>query len=229
MVKSRTRKRWPRLILLTITGIVIAFYSFCTLAILAMRWINPPTTVVQIERRVEAWRTKRSYRKRFSPVPMAAISLSLQHAVVAAEDARFYQHHGFDWIQVQKVVQTDLAKHRLGRGASTITQQLVKNVFFGTERSIIRKGLEFTVVPVMEALLPKKRILELYLNLIEWGPGVYGAQAACEFWYHVPAAKVGREESARLAAIIPSPLRRTPARENEYSADILNRLREMGW
>ena len=229
MVKSRTRRRWPRLILLAIAGIVIAFYAFCTLAIFAMRWIDPPTTVVQIERRVAAWHAEHPYRKRFVPVPIAAISLSLQHAVVAAEDARFYQHHGFDWIQVQKVVQTDLARHRLGRGASTITQQLVKNLFLGTERSIIRKGVEFTLVPVMEALLSKSRILELYLNVIEWGPGVYGAQAACEFWYHVPAAKLGREESARLAAIIPNPLKRTPAHENEYSVDILERLRQMGW
>jgi len=229
LVKSRTRRRWPRLILLAIACIVIAFYAFCTLATLAMRWIDPPTTAVQIERRIAAWQAKHPYRKRSVPVPMAEISLNLQHAVVAAEDARFYQHHGFDWIQVQKVVETDLARHRLGRGASTITQQLVKNLFLGTERSIIRKGVEFTLVPVMEALLPKKRILELYLNVIEWGPGVYGAQAACEFWYHVPAAKLGREESARLAAIIPNPLKRTPSRENEYSVDILERLRQMGW
>jgi len=194
-----------------------------------MRWLDPPVTAVQIERRIEAWREDSPYQERYSPVPLRRISPHLQHAVIAAEDGRFYQHHGFDWIQVQKVMKTDLAKHRLGRGASTITQQLVKNLFLGTERSIVRKGVEFTLVPIAEALLGKNRILELYLNVIEWAPGVYGAQASTEFWYHVPAARLGREQSARLAAIIPNPLKRTPSRENEYSADILLRMRETGW
>ena len=112
-------------------------------------------------------------------MPLARIAPELQHAVIAAEDGRFYQHHGIDWKEVQKVVDQDLDDGRIGRGGSTITQQLVKNLFFTTSRSFLRKGIEFTLAPVAELILPKQRILELYLNVIEWGPGVYGAEAAC--------------------------------------------------
>ena len=126
-------------------------------------------------------------------------------------------------------METDIEKHSLGRGASTITQQLVKNLFLGTERSLIRKGVEFTLVPIMELLLPKNRILELYLNVIEWGPAVFGAEAASEHWYHTPASQLNREQAARLAAIIPNPLRRNPAREGEYAEEIELRMKQMGW
>jgi monofunctional biosynthetic peptidoglycan transglycosylase len=141
----------------------------------------------------------------------------LPHAVVAAEDSRFFQHHGFDWVEIEKALDEEDERGRL-RGASTITQQLVKNLFFTTWRSAIRKGLETTATPLAEAILPKKRILELYLNVIEWGPGVYGAEAAAQYHYAVPAARVSREQAARLAAILPSPLKRKPARMDRYSA-----------
>jgi len=173
--------------------------------------------MVQIERRIEALSQHRPYSKRYEFVPLRRISPSLQHAVIAAEDGRFFQHHGFDWVEMQKVLEQDRQRHKLGRGGSTITQQLVKNLFLSTNRSLIRKAMEFTLVPITELLLPKNRILELYLNVIEWGPGVYGAQAASEYYYHSPASSLGREESARLAAVIPSPLKRRPAQMNEYS------------
>ena len=95
--------------------------------------------------------------------------------MISAEDGRFYQHHGIDWKEVQKVVDQDMEDGHLGRGGSTITQQLVKNLFFTTSRSVVRKGVEFTLAPLAEWVLPKQRILELYLNVIEWGPGVFGA------------------------------------------------------
>ena len=120
-------------------------------------------------------------------------------------------------------------KHTVGRGASTITQQLVKNLLLGTERSYIRKGIEFTLVPVAEWFLTKNRILELYLNVIEWGPGIYGAEAASEHWYHVAALELTREQAARLAAIIPNPLRRTPTNETAYAEEIEGRMKMMGW
>ena len=110
-------------------------------------------------------------------VPLTRVALEFQHAVVAAEDASFYQHHGFDWREIRIAVEEDSDDRRV-RGASTITQQLVKNLFFGTGRSFVRKGLEATLVPVAEFALGKRRILELYLNVVEWGPGVYGAEAA---------------------------------------------------
>jgi monofunctional glycosyltransferase len=115
------------------------------------------------------------------------------------------------------------------RGASTITQQLVKNLFFGTGRSVLRKGAEFTLVPVAEFVLGKQRILELYLNMVEWGPGIYGAESACRYYYGIPAQSIGRQEAARLAAILPAPLKRRPERMTNYSTIILERMHQMGW
>jgi monofunctional biosynthetic peptidoglycan transglycosylase len=105
----------------------------------------------------------------------------------------------------------------------------VKNLFFGTGRSFLRKGAEFTLVPITEFCLGKRRILELYLNVVEWGPGIYGAEAASRYYYTTPARSIGRQQGARLAAILPAPLKRRPARMNEYSAIILERMRQMGW
>jgi monofunctional biosynthetic peptidoglycan transglycosylase len=148
--------------------------------------------------------------------------------VIAAEDGRFYQHHGFDWQQIEIDAKWDMEGER-ERGASTLTQQLVKNLFFGTGRSIVRKAAEASLVPVAEVVLGKRRILELYLNEVEWGPGIYGAEAASRNYYKVPAKRVGREQGARLAAILPAPLKRRPERMNGYAAIILERMREMGW
>ena len=197
--------------------------------ILALRWINPPATAVQIQREVETLLAKKPYNKRHLYVPLSRIAPDLQYAVIAAEDGRFYVHHGFDWLELRKVMQADLAKHSIGRGASTITQQLAKNLFLGTERSMIKKGIEFTLVPMFELFLTKNRILELYLNEIEWGPGVFGAEAATEFWYRTPATRITRDQAARLAAIIPNPLRRAPGREDEYGEEIQERMKRMGW
>jgi monofunctional biosynthetic peptidoglycan transglycosylase len=196
--------------------------------LVAARWIDPPTTAVHMQRRVQAWIRHTPYQKRYRFIPLSQISPDLQHAVIAAEDSRFYQHHGFDWHEVQIAAEDDLEGGRL-RGASTLTQQLVKNLFFGTGRSFLRKGAEFTLVPVAEFVLGKRRILELYLNVVEWGPGVYGAEAACRYHEGIPARNIGREPAARLAAILPAPLRRRPERMNRYSALILERMRQMGW
>ena len=193
-----------------------------------LKWIDPPTTAVQTERRVQSWFSGKPYQKRYEFVPLSGISPQLQHAVVAAEDARFYQHHGFDWHEIQIAAEEDMDGGRK-RGASTITQQLVKNIFFGTSRSVLRKGAEFTLVPVAEFVLGKQRILELYLNVVEWGPGVYGADAACRTYYKSPARSVGRDQAVRLAAILPAPLKRKPERMNHYSGLILERMEQMGW
>jgi monofunctional glycosyltransferase len=218
-----------RAIAASVLVVLMGLYALCALLVLALRWIDPPTTMVQTQRRLEAMRRHRPYKKLHVFVPLRRIAPDLQHAVISAEDGRFRQHHGFDWVEMQKVLEDDIKRGRLGRGGSTITQQLVKNLFLTTERSLIRKAAEFAVVPMMEALLSKDRILELYLNVIEWGPGIYGAQAASEYYYHVPASGVSREQSARLAAIIPAPLKRKPERMNEYSEEILNRMARVGW
>jgi monofunctional glycosyltransferase len=226
--KTLLRKGFLRSFLrwLVIGGVLV--WSLAALILLATRWIDPPSTAVHIQRRLQAWIHHTSYHNRYKFVPLSQISPDLQHAVIAAEDARFYQHHGFDWHEIQIAAGDDLEGGRT-RGASTITQQLVKNLFFGTGRSVLRKGAEFTLVPVAEFVLGKRRILEIYLNVIEWGPGIYGAESACLYYDGTTARNIGREKAARLAAILPAPLKRRPERMNNYSVLILERMSQMGW
>jgi monofunctional biosynthetic peptidoglycan transglycosylase len=207
---------------------VALVWVLAALTLVMARWVDPPTTALHMERRFQAWIHNAKYQERYEFVPMKQISPELQHAVVAAEDARFYQHHGFDWEAMEIAAEDDMKGGKL-RGGSTITQQLVKNLFFGTERSILRKGAEFTLVPVAELVLGKQRILELYLNVVEWGPGVYGAEAASRYWYRISARSIDRERGARLAAILPLPLKRHPERMDRYSELILERMRQVGW
>jgi monofunctional biosynthetic peptidoglycan transglycosylase len=208
--------------------VLAAFWLVAALTLVALRFIDPPTTAVHVERRFQAWIHNKPYSSRYTFVPLQEISPELQHAVIAAEDARFYQHHGFDWHAIQIAAEDDLEGGRT-RGGSTLTQQLVKNIFFGTSRSFLRKGAEATLVPVAEFALGKQRILELYLNVVEWGPGVYGAEAASRYYYRTSARSLDRQQASRLAAILPSPLKRRPDRMNHYSELILERMRQMGW
>lgn len=207
---------------------VALLWALAVLLLVVARWVDPPTTAVHIQRRLQALVRGTPYQKQYKFIPLKQISPDLQHAVIASEDARFYQHHGFDWHQIQIATEDDLGGGRV-RGASTITQQLVKNLFFGTGRSIFRKGAEFTLVPVAEFVLGKQRILELYLNVVEWGPGIYGAESACRHYYGTSARNIGRQQAARLAVILPAPLKRRPERMNHSSARILERMRQMGW
>jgi monofunctional biosynthetic peptidoglycan transglycosylase len=209
-------------------AIVVFVWVLDALLLVAMRWIDPPTTAVHIERRVQAWIHHTPYQERYKFIPLSQISPNLQHAVVAAEDGRFYQHHGFDWRAIHLAAEEDMEGGRT-RGGSTLTQQLVKNLFFGTSRSIVRKGAETTLVPVAELVLGKRRILELYLNVVEWGPGVYGADAASRFHYKTPARSISRQQSAQLAAVLPAPLTRKPEHMSHYSVVILRRMRQVGW
>jgi monofunctional biosynthetic peptidoglycan transglycosylase len=221
--KSRFRSfvRWTFLALASL-------WSLAALSLVAARWIDPPTTAVHVQRRLQAWIHHTPYQEHYKFIPLSQISPHLQHAVVAAEDARFYQHHGFDWHAIQLAAEEDMEGDRT-RGGSTLTQQLVKNLFFGTGRSFLRKGAEFTLVPVAEFVLSKQRILELYLNVVEWGPGIYGAESACHYYDRASARNIGRQQSARLAAILPAPLKRRPERMNNYSEVILERMRQVGW
>jgi monofunctional biosynthetic peptidoglycan transglycosylase len=207
---------------------VVLLWLIAALILSAARWIDPPTTAVHIQRRLQAWMHHSTYRERYKFMALGQISADLQHAVIAAEDTHFYQHHGFDWHEIQIAAEDDLEGERT-RGASTLTQQLVKNLFFGTGRSFLRKGAEATLVPVAEFVLGKQRILELYLNVVEWGPAIYGAESACRYYDETAARNIGRQQSARLAAILPAPLKRRPERMNSYSAIILKRMGQMGW
>jgi monofunctional biosynthetic peptidoglycan transglycosylase len=220
-ISFRSIVKWIGLATLTL-------WTLAALALVAAKWIDPPTTALHVERRMQAWIHNKPYRERYNFIPLSQISPDFQHAVISAEDGRFYLHHGFDWHQLEIAAKDDMEGERT-RGASTITQQLVKNLFFGTGGSFLRKGAEFTLVPVAEFVLGKQRILELYLNIVEWGPGIYGADAACRAWYATPARSIGRDRSARLAAILPAPLKRRPERMNNYSSVILERMRQVGW
>ncbi len=226
-------KKLPRTILLRSVVIwfvigVALLWLLAAQTLVAARWIDPPTTAVHMQRRIQALIHHTPYRERYQFIPLDQISPDLQHAVIAAEDSRFYQHHGFDWHEIQIAAEDDMEGERT-RGASTITQQLVKNFFFGTGRSFLRKGAEATLVPVAEIVLGKQRILEIYINVVEWGPAIYGAEESCRYHYKIEPRKIDREQAARLAAILPAPLKRRPERMNNYSAIILKRMEQMGW
>lgn len=225
--KSPFRTRLLSFVRWFVIGLAL-LWSLAALMLVSARWIDPPTTAVHIQRRLQAWIHQTPYHERYKFIPLSQISPDLQHAVIAAEDAHFYQHHGFDWHEIQIAAEDDLEGNRT-RGASTITQQLIKNLFFGTGRSFLRKGAEATLVPVAEFVLGKHRILELYLNEVEWGPGIYGVDAACRYYNGTAARNIEREQAARLAAILPAPLKRRPERMNKYSTIILERMGQMGW
>ena len=211
-----------------VAAIVLLPYAMAICALVMLKWVDPPTSSVQMERRVESWFRDGAYHKQYRFVPLSQISLPLQHAVISAEDARFYLHHGFDWKQVQLAAAEDLEGKRM-RGASTIDQQLVKNLFLTTSRSLLRKAVEATLVPPAEIILGKQRILELYLNIVEWGPGVYGCEAASRCYFRVPASRISREQGARLAAVLPAPRRRKPSSMTLYADRILVRMQQVGW
>ena len=228
---SRTRARrssWLRTVLLILFAAFGLYYTFIAGSLLLLRWVNPPFTAVQIERRISAWADGTPYTKHYRFVPISSISVNLQHAVIAAEDERFYQHHGFDWKQIQIAAAEDLEEHR-ERGASTITQQLVRNLFLSTNRSLVRKALEFSIVPLTEAILSKRRILELYLNVIEFGRGIFGAEAASRIYYGISAQRLTRLQAAQLASVLPSPLHRRPGQVPTYTRIILAHMAQMNW
>jgi len=208
---------------------VAIYLGACMACLVVLRWVDPPTTAVQVQRRIEAWIARRPYAKHHRAVPLAAISDHLEHAAIAAEDTRFLAHDGVDWDAVRDAVEDNRRRGRAWRGASTITQQLVKNLFLTTYGSVARKVLEVPLAYAAETIVPKERILELYLGVIEWGDGVYGAESAARFHYGRSAAALDRVQAARLAACLPSPRRRTPDRMDRYSAVILDRMDRMGF
>lgn len=155
-------------------------------------------------------------RLKFEWVPYERISNHLKRAVIAAEDASFVEHDGIDWDALQDAYKKNLKKGQVVRGGSTITQQLAKNLFLSGERSYYRKGQEAIIAFMLEMVLDKRRILEIYLNVAEWGQGVFGAQAAAQHYYGVSAAGLGMEQSARLAAMLPQPRYYDRHRESTY-------------
>ncbi len=142
---------------------------------------------------------------KYTWVPYERISANLKRAMVAAEDAKFVDHEGFDWDGIELALEKNQKRGRVVAGGSTITQQLAKNLFLSPSRSYLRKAEEAVITVMLEALLPKRRILEIYLNVIEWGSGVFGAEAASRHYFGASAAQLSAEQAARLAAMAPNP------------------------
>ncbi|MFQ3594838.1 MAG: monofunctional biosynthetic peptidoglycan transglycosylase [Sphingomonadaceae bacterium] len=176
----------------------------------AYRVVDPPATSLMLRDRLAGLSVKRETR------PLADISPHLPRAVIAAEDSNFCSHRGFDLEAIEKALEANREGGRL-RGGSTISQQVAKNAFLWPGRTWLRKGLEAWFTFWLETLLPKPRIMELYLNIVEWDRGVYGAEAAAQGYFGKPAARLSRQEAARLAAILPSPVDRSAARPGRWT------------
>ena len=190
----------------------------------------PSETSVMRQRDGEARDSGRKPRRLQKTVPLEGISKNLIHAVLSAEDPNFFGHEGIDWDAIRESIETNIEKGRYARGGSTITQQLAKNLFFTTYKSLIRKAREALVVSWMEDDLPKKRIIEIYLNVIEWGDGVYGCEAAARRYYGVSCASLDADQAAGLAAMIPSPRRINPRINPSLHARATRKvLRQMRW
>jgi monofunctional biosynthetic peptidoglycan transglycosylase len=185
---------------------------------------NPGPTALMRQREAEARAKKRRSRVDQTWVGLERISRSLIQAVVASEDQKFFGHEGVDWQAVQESLEKNVEKGRALRGGSTITQQLAKNLYFGTQKTLARKLRELVVARWMESDLTKRRILTLYLNVIEWGDGVYGAEAAARRYFGKPASDLTVDEAAALAAAIPSPRRLNPAADPVRNARAARRV-----
>jgi monofunctional biosynthetic peptidoglycan transglycosylase len=190
------------------TAILAAIVVLTTCAqMLALRWYDPGSTAWMKMRHRQARERGETLEIRHTWVSLARIPRDLQRAAIAAEDGNFYTHAGFDWQAIRAARERNARENRVKLGGSTITQQLAKNLFLSPERTWIRKGREAFITATMELLLPKDRILELYLNSIEFGPGVFGVAEGARHHFGVPVEKLSRDQCCRLAAIIPAPLR----------------------
>lgn len=193
-----------------------AFVLFSLLSVLALKWINPPTTSFMLQRHLSAWwHGSQDYRMMHEWVPWERISPHIKMAVITAEDQRFAQHWGIDPASVQDALQ-EYEEGQSLRGASTISQQLAKNLYLTPSRSFVRKGLEAWFTLLMELLLGKQRILELYLNVVEFGEGIYGVEAAAKHFYGIPAERLDPFRSALMATVLPAPHRYNLANPSPY-------------
>jgi monofunctional glycosyltransferase len=210
-----------RLVLLVVVA-ALSLQLYFVLRIAAMAWVDPQSTTFQRSEIARLWRERGVVAWSQTWAPDTAIVDHLKRAVIAAEDAGFADHRGFEWEAIERAwsrnqraeatAQRQAARGPAARarapkvvGGSTITQQLAKNLFLTGERTLPRKAQEFVITWALEVLLPKRRILEIYLNHVEWGEGVFGAQAAARHYYRVDAARLGAGAAARLAVMLPSP------------------------
>ena len=207
---------WRRLARWLLLWLPLWFLLLTSLQVLLLRWIPPVTSAFMVSRRVDAllqrdWDFRLSYSWRSAD----RISRNLPIALVAAEDQTFPDHHGFDFKAIDKAIDNN-QRGRKVRGASTISQQVAKNLFLWSGRSYLRKGLEAWYTVLIEVLWPKQRIIEVYANVAEFGDGVYGAEAAARRFFGKPASALSTSESARMAAVLPSPRRYSVSKPGPY-------------
>ena len=218
-MRKSTKRRRRRLLTLLLVCLAIPLGALLFLWLLtlpdvaSLRTANPTTTALIETRQAQAEEKGLQIGRHWIWVPLSRMSPHLRRAVVAAEDASFFTHEGFDWEGMKDAAIYDLEKGELKRGGSTITQQLAKNLYLSSERSIFRKAREALITRSLEHHLSKERILELYLNVAEWGIGIYGAEAASRHHFRKPAHDLSEEEAAWLAAILPAPRRYDPLRK----------------
>ena len=197
---------FKRLVLLLFALVVLALLvTLIQVAILRVH--DPKLTALMRSRARQAKAANKELVLKQTWVPLSTIPKHMQMAVVAAEDENFWTHNGFDWDAIRKAFERNEKIGRVKVGGSTITQQLAKNLYLSTGRSYVRKAREALITYAMELLLPKERILELYLNLVEFGPGIFGVEEAAQYHFHVSASRLSINQACRLAAILPSPLR----------------------
>ena len=206
----RRRSIFGRLVRWLFLGVLVFGLVGPVVVVAIYRFVPPPMTYLMVERMFEGHGFDRRW------VPLNHISPELVRSVIGAEDARFCEHHGFDWNAIQKAAEHNEDRPGKIRGGSTISQQTAKNVFLWPHRDYVRKGLEAWFTVLIETIWGKERIMEVYLNSIEWGPGVYGAEAAAQTNFHTSAARLSAAQAARLAAIIPKPLAWKAARPGAY-------------
>ncbi len=214
MFKSLLRWSWRAFLLLLIVLAAIQFWFLIHI----WYWVghNPESTAFMRNRLEIMQEENPKARLRQQWVPYQRISGHLKRAIVAAEDAKFVTHNGFDWDGIQKAYEKNLREGEIVAGGSTITQQLAKNLFFSGQRAWWRKAQEAVVAVMLETVMSKRRILEIYPNVIEWGDGVFGVEAAARHHYGASAAGLSAEQAARLAAVVPSPRRYGPASDTHY-------------
>lgn len=201
----KTIGRWLKWSLLGLIGLFLLWQLWLLGWVLLWGWVNPGETKF-MEIRLAELRVKNPQAQLQQQwVPYERISIHLKRAIIAAEDAKFVDHEGFDWEGMQKALEKNQKKGRFVAGGSTISQQLAKNLFLTPTKSYVRKVEEAIITLMLENLWSKRRIFEVYLNVIEWGNGVFGAEAAARHYYNTGAAQLGAEQAARLAGMVPNP------------------------
>ncbi|MBP8119699.1 MAG: monofunctional biosynthetic peptidoglycan transglycosylase [Burkholderiales bacterium] len=195
--------------LLALIGLIIAaFLAYQGYVLLRLWWWtdhNPASTAFMDSRLAVLREKKPEAKLKHQWVPYGKISSHLKRAILVAEDDKFIDHEGFDWEGIQKAMEKNQKKGKVVAGGSTISQQLAKNLFLSGDRSMFRKGEEAIITIMLEWVMDKERILEIYLNVIEWGDGVFGAEAAARHYFGVSASQLSAEQAARLAAMVPRP------------------------